>query len=118
MLGVPVIRTHRLIMLGLLECMQGPKGYRPRESTFATKTPMPRQKDPTQRSRLLQSSGLSNAANRSGEAFDTIAYKIAEAEAKSFLASEAVKEAEKILGMQEEAESMLLLTQEIYERCK
>ena len=99
--------------------MQGQKGYKLKESTFAIKTPIPKQKNPAHRSKLRHSSGPCNSANRSiEEAADTIAYKIAEAEAKSFLASEAVKEAEKILSMQEEAESLVLLADEILERCK
>ncbi|XP_020264146.1 single myb histone 4-like [Asparagus officinalis] len=94
---------------------KGQKGYRLKDSTSATKTPTPKQKDPSQRSRVVQSS--SNSADSVGEAADTIAYKIAESEAKSFLASEAVKEAERIASMHEEAQSLLKLTEEIYERC-
>lgn len=48
----------------------------------------------------------------------TAAYKIAEAEAKSFLASEAVKEAERISRIAEETDSMLQLAKEIFEQCK
>ncbi|ONK69204.1 uncharacterized protein A4U43_C05F20430 [Asparagus officinalis] len=95
--------------------IEGQKGYRLKDSTSATKTPTPKQKDPSQRSRVVQSS--SNSADSVGEAADTIAYKIAESEAKSFLASEAVKEAERIASMHEEAQSLLKLTEEIYERC-
>lgn len=51
------------------------------------------------------------------EAAITAAYKIADSEAKSFLASEAVKEAEKIAQMAEETDSLLLLAKEIFERC-
>lgn len=90
---------------------KGQKGYKLKETTCAPNTPTPKQ-HVTHRSRPLQS------PDDYVEASDTIAYKIAEAEAKSFLASEAVKEAEKILSMQEEAESLLLLAEEIYERCK
>lgn len=97
---------------------KGQKGYKLKEPNLGVKTPTPKQKDPANRSRLLQGTGLGNSADWVEESSDTIAYKIAEAEAKSFLASEAVKEAEKILSMQEEAESLLLLTEEILERCK
>ena len=107
-----------LILLGITG-MQGQKGFKLKESTFTTRNPTPKRKDPAHRSKFLYSSGPGNSADRSlEEASDTIAYKIAEAEAKSFLASEAVKEAEKILSMQEEAESLVLLADEILERCK
>ena len=46
------------------------------------------------------------------------AYKVAEAENKSFVAAEAVKELERVTRMAEEAEAFLQLVQQIYERCK
>lgn len=98
--------------------MQGQKGYRLKESSFTPKTPTQKQKDPGQRARVPQASGSSNSVDCSDEVADTIAYKIAEAEAKSFLAAEAVKEAEKVISMHEEAQALLRLTEEIYERCK
>lgn len=45
------------------------------------------------------------------------AYKVAEAENKSFVAAEAVKEAERVSRMAEEAEAFLHLAKEIYDRC-
>lgn len=51
------------------------------------------------------------------EAAITAAYKIADSEAKSFLASEAVKEAEKIAQMAEETDALLILAKEIFQRC-
>ncbi|XP_073007308.1 single myb histone 4-like isoform X2 [Typha latifolia] len=93
------------------------KGYRLKDSCFATKTPTPKQKDPSHRSRTPQSSGLSNTIDPTEEAAITAAYKIADAEAKSFLASEAVKEYEKISKMAEETDALLLLAKEILEKC-
>lgn len=51
------------------------------------------------------------------EAATTAAYKVAEAENKSFLAAEAVKEAERVLRMAEDTDAMLQLVNEIYEQC-
>lgn len=52
------------------------------------------------------------------DAANTAAYKVADAENKSYLAAEAVKEAERISKMAEDTESMLQLMREIYEQCK
>ncbi|GMH18087.1 hypothetical protein Nepgr_019928 [Nepenthes gracilis] len=51
------------------------------------------------------------------EAATTAAYKIAEAENKSFVAAEAVKEAERIARMAEESDSVLQFAKEIFDRC-
>ncbi|GKC44939.1 hypothetical protein Tco_1062661 [Tanacetum coccineum] len=51
------------------------------------------------------------------EAAVAAAYKVAEAENKSFVAAEAVKELERVTRMAEEAEAFLQLVQQIYERC-
>ncbi|KAC9151528.1 hypothetical protein E3N88_46291 [Mikania micrantha] len=51
------------------------------------------------------------------EAAVAAAYKVAEAENKMFVAAEAVKEAERVYKMAEEAETFLHLAKEIYERC-
>ncbi|URD94641.1 single myb histone [Musa troglodytarum] len=91
------------------------KGYRLKESSFAIKTPTPKQKDPANRGRVH--SGSAYSIDSIEEAAITAAYKIADSEAKSFLASEAVKEAEKITKMAEETQSLLLLAKEIFERC-
>lgn len=45
------------------------------------------------------------------------AYKIADAENKSFVAAEAVKELERLSEMAEEAESTLQVAAEILEKC-
>ncbi|KAJ4979565.1 hypothetical protein NE237_010345 [Protea cynaroides] len=51
------------------------------------------------------------------EAAAAAAYKIAETESKSFVAAGAVFEAEKMAKMAEEAESMVHLAKEIFEKC-
>ena len=51
------------------------------------------------------------------EASVTAAYRLAEAENKSYLAAEAVKEAERISKMAEDTDSMLQIVQEIYDQC-
>ncbi|XP_072952649.1 single myb histone 4-like [Typha angustifolia] len=108
-------KLRRLVAQNKIEKVQ--KGYRLKDSCFATKTPTPKQKDPSHRSRTPQSSGLSNTIDPTEEAAITAAYKIADAEAKSFLASEAVKEYEKISKMAEETDALLLLAKEISEKC-
>lgn len=80
------------------------------------KTPTPKQKDV--RLRLLQNSALTTLGETVEEASITAAYRIAEAENKSFLAAEAVKEAERVSKMAEDTDVMLQLVKDIYEQCK
>lgn len=79
------------------------------------KTPTPKQKDA--RLRLPQNSALVTPSETVEEASITAAYRIAEAENKSFLAAEAVKEAERVSKMAEDTDAMLQLVKEIYEQC-
>jgi len=51
------------------------------------------------------------------EAAETAAYRVADAESKSYLAAEAVKEAEKISLLVEHSDSMLQIAKDIYEQC-
>lgn len=51
------------------------------------------------------------------EAAKTAAFKVVEAEEKSFAAADLVKEAEKLAKMAEETDSILQLAQEIFDRC-
>lgn len=64
---------------------------------------------------------LSVAQIKAGESLEeaakTAAYKVVEAENKSFVAAEAVKEAERISRMAEETDTILQLAKEIFERC-
>ncbi|KAG6484062.1 single myb histone 4-like [Zingiber officinale] len=108
-------KLRRLVAQNKIERVQ--KGYRLKDSSFATKTPIPKPKDPVNRTRVPQNTSSAKAMDPIEEAAITAAYKIADSEAKSFLASEAVKEAEKIAQMAEETDSLLLLAKEIFERC-
>lgn len=85
------------------------------ETALTIKTPSQKQKD--NRPRQAHSSALSSGETL-GEAAKAAAYMIADAENRSFVAAEAMKEAERISKMAEETDSMLLLVKEIYEHCK
>jgi myb proto-oncogene protein len=50
-------------------------------------------------------------------AADTAAYIVVEAENKSYLAVEAVKETERISRLAEENDAMLLLAEQLYKQC-
>ncbi|THU72121.1 hypothetical protein C4D60_Mb04t08770 [Musa balbisiana] len=78
-------KLRRLVAQNKIERVQ--KGYRLKESSFAIKTPTPKQKDPANRARVH--SGSAYSIDSIEEAAITAAYKIADSEAKSFLASEA-----------------------------
>ena len=87
-----------------------------RDSAFGTKTPTPKQKDmrPRQSQSMIDYVASIETVE---EAAVAAAYKIAEAENKSFVAAEAVKEAERVAKMAEETEVMLQLALEIFEKC-
>ncbi|XP_021294179.1 telomere repeat-binding factor 4 [Herrania umbratica] len=105
-------RLRRLVSQGKLEKIQNCYKIR-KDALMGTKTPTPKQKD----IRLRQNSGVVSSGETMEEAAITAAYKVAEAENKSFLASEAVKEAERVSKMAEDTDSMLQLVKEIYEQC-
>lgn len=94
--------------------MQVQKRYKIKDSVSGTKTPSPKQKDV--KPRPSPNSGFVIPSTREG-AVRTTAYRIADAENKSFVASEAVKEAERVSNMAEETESMLQIVKGIYEQC-
>lgn len=48
---------------------------------------------------------------------DTAAYRVADAENKSYLAAEAIREVERISRLAEDTDSTLKLVKEIYEKC-
>ncbi|XWS18846.1 hypothetical protein CRYUN_Cryun32bG0080000 [Craigia yunnanensis] len=105
-------RLRRLVSQGKLEKIQN--CYKIRKDTMmGTKTPTPKQKD----IRLRQNSGAVASGETVEEAAITAAYKVAEAENKSFLAAEAIKEAERVSKMAEDTDSMLQLVKEIFEQC-
>ncbi|XP_058005068.1 telomere repeat-binding factor 4 isoform X3 [Hevea brasiliensis] len=106
-------RLRRLVSQGKLEKVQN--YYRiSKDASLGTKTPTPKQKEV--RPRQSQNSGLVSGETVE-EAAIAAAYKVAEAENKSFLAAEAVKEAERVSKMAEDTDSMLQLVKEIYEQC-
>ncbi|XVF74374.1 hypothetical protein PTKIN_Ptkin13bG0105400 [Pterospermum kingtungense] len=105
-------RLRRLVSQGKLEKIQN--CYKiSKDTMMGTKTPTPKPKD----IRLRRNSSPLNSGETVEEAAITAAYKVAEAENKSFLAAEAVKEAERVSKMAEDTDSMLQLVKEIYEQC-
>ncbi|KDP40741.1 hypothetical protein JCGZ_24740 [Jatropha curcas] len=106
-------RLRRLVSQGKLEKVQN--CYRIcQDGALGTKTPTPKQKDI--RPRHSQNSILASGESVE-EAAIAAAYKVAEAENKSFLAAEAVKESERVSKVAEDTDSMLQLVKEIYEQC-
>lgn len=93
-------------------------GYKlKKDATFGTKTPTPTRNHRDIRPRKLQNSGSMTFTETVQDAAETAAYKLADAEEKSFVAAVAMKEADRISKMTEDNESVLQLIEEIYERC-
>ncbi|KAA8541665.1 hypothetical protein F0562_022817 [Nyssa sinensis] len=107
-------KLRRLVLQGKLEKVQNCYKIKT-DTTLGAKTPTPKQKEI--RPRPSQNSGLIISLETVKEAAMTAAYKIAEAENKSFVAAEAVKEAERVAKMEEDSKSLLQLAKEIYEQC-
>lgn len=84
------------------------------DASLGTKMLAPKQES---QPRQLQNAVYRTSTDVVDEAAVAAAYKIAEAENKSVVAAEAVKEAERISEMAEETESLLLLAKEIFEKC-
>lgn len=101
--------------------MQGSNGYKLKNdsTTVAIRTPTVTEKDIKPR-HFLQGT-TAPAATTFGESIEVAAsasaYKIADAENKAFIAADAVKEAERLSKMVEDADSMLLFAKEILNRC-
>ncbi|KAK6944795.1 SANT/Myb domain [Dillenia turbinata] len=107
-------RLRRLVAQDKLEKVKN--CYKVKSSApVATKAPPLKPKDV--RPKQLLASSYINTSETIEEAAVAAAYKIAEAENKSFVAAEAVKEAERIAKMAEDSESFLLLAKEIFEKC-
>ncbi|KAK8654720.1 hypothetical protein V6N13_107322 [Hibiscus sabdariffa] len=85
-----------------------------KDETFGIKIPSPKQNG--MRPKQLQNGGHITC-DAVEEASVTAAYLIAEAENKSFLAAEAVKEAERVSKVAEDTDSLLQLAKEIFETC-
>ncbi|KAM0020869.1 putative transcription factor MYB-HB-like family [Helianthus debilis subsp. tardiflorus] len=106
-------RLRRLVAQEKLEKVQNCYRLR-REVLSGTKGPIPKPKENWPR---LSSPFNSHLGETLEEAAVAAAYKVAEAENKSFVAAEAVKEAERVSKMAEDTEAFLQLAKEVYERC-
>ncbi|KAK4267266.1 hypothetical protein QN277_024066 [Acacia crassicarpa] len=107
-------RLRRLVAQGKLEKVQN--CYKIKKDTpSGVKTLPMKQKDIWQHQ--PQASSIVPSHETAKDAADTAAYRLAEAENKSFLAAEAVKEAERLAKFAEEADAVLQLAKEIYEQC-
>ncbi|XP_039032631.1 single myb histone 3-like [Hibiscus syriacus] len=106
-------RLKRLVALEKLEKVHNRYKIR-KDETFGTKTPAPKRKGMRPKQFQNPSHITCDAVE---EASVTAAYLIAEAENKSFLAAEAVKEAERASKMAEDTDSLLQLAKEIFETC-
>lgn len=89
-----------------------------KDNSLAVKTPTPKQKDVRQRISQQTMGAVMPSGETVEDAAKAAAYKVADAENKSFLAAEAVKEAERIAKMAEDTDSMLQIIKEMYEKCK
>ncbi|KAB5552553.1 hypothetical protein DKX38_009864 [Salix brachista] len=78
-------------------------------SSFGTKTPTPKKE--------VRPKPVPEAGDTVEGAANDAAYSVAEAENKSFVATEAVKESERVSKMAEDADSLLQLANEILEKC-
>ncbi|PIN20657.1 hypothetical protein CDL12_06638 [Handroanthus impetiginosus] len=105
-------KLTKLVSQGTLEKVK--KRYKIKRTALGTKIPTPKQKDV--RSRPSQESRLTISAETLEEAAKLAAYKIAEAENKSFVAAEAVKEFERVSQMAEEADTVLMRLKDIFEQ--
>ncbi|XAR67139.1 hypothetical protein NMG60_11013587 [Bertholletia excelsa] len=105
-------RLRRLVSQDKLEKVQN--CYRiKRDILLGAKTPAPKPKDV----RPKQPQTTNYLGDTIEEAAVTAAYKVAEAENKSFVAAEAVKEAERVARMAEDTDILLQLASEIFEKC-
>lgn len=107
-------RLRRLVAQEKLEKVQNCFKVK-EDASLGTKTPNPKQKDT--RPKLLHSTNDISPADTVQEAAAAAAGQVADAENKSFVAAEAVKEAERISRMAEDTDSLLQLAKEIFERC-
>ncbi|KAJ0090345.1 hypothetical protein Patl1_13502 [Pistacia atlantica] len=106
-------RLRRLVAQEKLEKVQNCFKIK-EEAVSGTQTPIPKQKDI--RPRPLQSTNHISSADTVEAAAAAAASQIADAENKSFVAAEAVKEAERISRMAEDTDSLLQLAKEIFEK--
>ncbi|XP_028763143.1 telomere repeat-binding factor 4 [Neltuma alba] len=107
-------RLRRLVAQGKLEKVQNCYKIK-KDPPSGEKTVPTKQKDIWQHQ--PPASSVVPSYETAKDAADTAAYRLAEAENKSFLAAEAVKEAERLAKFAEEADAVLQLVKEIYEQC-
>lgn len=107
-------KLGKLVVEGRLE--KAPNGYRITGHMPKVEAPDPKPRDIVHHPRLPQTIG-SYLCETVEDAAVAAAYKVAEAENKKFVAAEAMKEAERVAEMAEDAESFLQLAIEIYNRC-
>ncbi|XP_062091072.1 single myb histone 4-like [Humulus lupulus] len=108
-------RLRRLVAQDKLEKVQNCYKVKSHaDASLGTKTPAPK---PESQPRQTQTTVYRTSTDVVDEAAVAAAYKVAEAENKSFVAAEAVKEADRISEMAEDAESLLQLAKEIFEKC-
>ncbi|PON39503.1 Telomeric repeat-binding factor [Parasponia andersonii] len=109
-------RLRRLVAQDKIEKIQNCyKMKSDADASFGTKTPAPKQGSQPRPSQTAVH--RTTSTDVVDEAAVAAAYKIAEAENRSFVAAEAVKEAERISEMAEDSESILQLAKEIFEKC-
>ncbi|WCJ42719.1 Telomere repeat-binding factor 4 [Euphorbia peplus] len=104
-------RLRRLVGQAKLEKVQNCYKVKNSSSSSGIKPPTPKPIEKEVRPRFI------NSVDNVEDAAVAAAYRIAEAENKSFVAAEAVKEAERISKMAEDADSLLQLATEIFEKC-
>ncbi|KAK1551318.1 hypothetical protein Q3G72_033832 [Acer saccharum] len=107
-------RLRRLVAQEKLEKIQNCFKVK-EDNSFETKTPIPNQKDVRPRPPL--SADHITSVDTVEAAAATAASQVAEAENKSYVAAEAIKEAERISNMAEDTDSQLQLLIDIFERC-
>ncbi|KAK1312928.1 Telomere repeat-binding factor 4 [Acorus calamus] len=112
-------KLRRLVAQNKIEKVH--KGYKLKDSSFATKTPTPKQKDPTNRLRQTQINSSHVSPSSTDELDDdsiAAAYRTTDADSKTLLVQEAMKEAERIVRLSEDADNQLTLAKEILDRCR
>ncbi|CAI0387726.1 unnamed protein product [Linum tenue] len=109
-------RLRRLVQKEKLEKIQNSYRFKASNPATAPVTKAPSPKKEAQ-PKQLQSTDSVTSDDTVEEAAVSAAYRIAEAENKSFVAAEAVKEVERILKIAEDTESILQLANQIFEKC-
>ncbi|KAL2493274.1 Telomere repeat-binding factor 5 [Abeliophyllum distichum] len=106
-------KLRRLVLQGKLDKVQD--CYKIKDAAMDTKTPTLKQREV--RPSPLQNSPLIISEETVEDAARIAALKIAEAQNKSHVAAEAVEECERISEMAEDANSVVLLFEELLEQC-